>query len=176
MSEPQFDPEAILAALERHGVRFVLIGGIAAVARGASIVTEDLDVTPSRDRENLERLAAALQELDARIRVDQPRSPPVPIPFDGGLLGSSDIWNLTTRYGKLDLVLTPGGFEHGFDDLSPGATREQIGERLQVLVATVDQLIASKEAADRAKDRAALVELRRMRAEERRREPPGRER
>ena len=97
MSEPTFDPGAILAVLERHGVRFVLIGGIAAIARGAHVVTEDLDVTPARDGDNLDRLAVALQELDARIRIDQPPSPPVSLPFDGKLLGSSDIWDLTTQ-------------------------------------------------------------------------------
>ena len=94
--EPTFDPGAILAVLARHGVR-VLIGGIAAIARGAHVVTEDLDVTPARDGDNLDRLAVALQELDARIRIDQPPSPLVSLPFDGKLLGSSDIWDLTTQ-------------------------------------------------------------------------------
>jgi hypothetical protein len=176
VSEPTFDPGAILAVLERHDVRFVLIGGIAAITRGAHVVTEDLDVTPASDDDNLDRLAVALQELDARIRIDQPPSSPVSLPFDGKLLGSSEIWNLATRFGKLDLVLKPGGFEHGFDDLSGEATRERLGERLEVLVATVDQLIASKEAAGRAKDRDAVLELRRLRSPERHPEPPSRER
>jgi hypothetical protein len=153
---PAFEPEAILAALEGHGVRYVLIGGIAAVMRGARVVTEDIDVTPARDDDNLKRLAEALRELDAHIRVDEPSSSPIPLPFDSRLLATVDIWNLTTRFGKLDLVLRPGGFERGFDDLSPGATRERVGETLEVVVASVDQLIVSKEAAGRAKDREAV--------------------
>jgi hypothetical protein len=54
--------------LLRHQVRFVVIGGIAAISHGYPLPTEDVDVTPSRDRENVERLARALQELDARLR------------------------------------------------------------------------------------------------------------
>jgi hypothetical protein len=173
---PAFDPEAILTALERRGVRYVLIGGIAAVTRGARLVTEDVDVTPARDHPNLERLAGALRELDARIRIDEPPSPPVPFPFDSRLLASNEIWNLTTRFGKLNLVLSPGGFERGFEDLNPGATLERVGGGLEVMVATIDQLILSKEAAGRAKDRQAVLELRRMRSLGRDREPPGRER
>ena len=81
-----------------------------------------------------------------------------------------------TRHGKLDLVLKPGGFERGFDDLRRGATRERIGERLRVRVASLDQLIRSKDAAGRAKDRDAGAELRRLRRLEQHREPPGFER
>jgi len=173
---PAFEPEAILAALERHGVRYVLIGGIAALTRGARLLTEDVDVTPAGDADNLERLAEALRELDARIRIDEPRPSLVPLPFDSRLLATNEIWNLMTRHGKLDLVLRPGGFERGFDDLRRGATRERIGERLRVRVASLDQLIRSKEAAGRAKDRDAVAELRRLRTLEQHREPPGLER
>ena len=167
-----FEPEAILAALERHRVRYVLIGGIAALTRGAQLLTEDVDVTPARDNGNLERLAAALHELDAQLRIDEPHPTLVPLPFDSRLLATSEIWNLMTRYGRLDLVLSPGGFERGFDDLRRGATRERLGKSLRVRVASLDQLIRSKEAAGRAKDRDAVVELRRLRELEQTREPP----
>src|SRR5687768_14196224 len=66
--EPDFDPIPILEALRRNDVRFVLIGAAAAVAQGSPIPTEDVDITPARDRENLERLAAALRELGAKLR------------------------------------------------------------------------------------------------------------
>ena len=114
--------------------------------------------------------------LDARIRIDEPAASPVPLPFDSRLLATVDIWNLTTRFGKLNLVLRPDGFERGFDDLSPGATRERVGETLEVMVASVDQLIVSKEAAGRAKDREAVAELRHVRSLGRDPQPPGRER
>ena len=77
MSGPALDPA--LAALDRHRVAYVLIGGFAAQQHGASRPTEDIDITPADDPENLARLAAALRDLDARIRVtDLPEG----IPFD----------------------------------------------------------------------------------------------
>jgi hypothetical protein len=65
---PRLDVEAILGALDRHGVDYVLIGGIAARLHGSPLLTEDVDITPALDRPNLARLAEALTELEARLR------------------------------------------------------------------------------------------------------------
>ncbi len=70
MSATEFDPESILAALEREGVRYVVIGGLAAVLQGSPVFTEDVDICPDRDRENLARLARALRNVAARIRTE----------------------------------------------------------------------------------------------------------
>ncbi len=67
MSAPVFDPVQLLAVLDRHGVRFVVIGGFAAVAYGSPLPTSD--ITPARDAENLGRLSEALSDLAARVRV-----------------------------------------------------------------------------------------------------------
>ena len=67
-SVADFEPGQILRALEAHHVRYVVIGAIAAIAAGAPILTTDLDVTPARSPENLERLALALRDLDAKLR------------------------------------------------------------------------------------------------------------
>ncbi|HLF44750.1 MAG TPA: hypothetical protein VJA46_14660, partial [Acidimicrobiia bacterium] len=64
----EFDPVAALRVLVEHQVEFLLVGGVAARLRGAPMLTQDVDITPSTDRDNLERLAAALKELDARLR------------------------------------------------------------------------------------------------------------
>jgi hypothetical protein len=72
------DPVALLEVLARHQVRFVVIGGIAALSHGYPLPTEDVDVTPARDRANLERLAAALRELEARLHST---SDPAGVPF-----------------------------------------------------------------------------------------------
>ncbi len=61
------EPDELFACLDRHQVQYVLIGGLAAVLHGSPLPTVDADICPSRDRENLTRLAAALRELDARI-------------------------------------------------------------------------------------------------------------
>ena len=73
-----FEPGLILRALEAHHVRYVVIGAIAAIAAGAPILTTDLDVTPARSHENLERLALALRDLDAKPRS---ASAPAGVPF-----------------------------------------------------------------------------------------------
>jgi hypothetical protein len=60
-----FDPQAILATLERHRVAFVVIGAFAAVTQGWSEPTGDIDITPDPDVRNLGRLADALREMEA---------------------------------------------------------------------------------------------------------------
>ena len=70
MVETPFDPAAMLAALHEADVRFVLIGGMAAVPHGDVGVTIDVDISPAHDADNLERLAVALTSLDARSRAN----------------------------------------------------------------------------------------------------------
>ena len=58
--------EEIVAVLDLHKVRYVVIGGLGAVLHGSPIVTQDADICPARDPENLHRLAAALRERRSR--------------------------------------------------------------------------------------------------------------
>lgn len=152
MPEP-LDPECIFEVLERHGVAYVLIGGLAAVLHGSTAMTNDADVFPGPDRENLIRLAAALHDLDARIR-----SPDTPdgLPFDPHpeLLAGVSMLNLTTRCGDLDLTLEPAGLGD-FAAVRRDAVDLEIGGA-HVPVAALADIIRSKEAADRPKDRATL--------------------
>jgi hypothetical protein len=152
------DVERIVSTLARHRVAYVLVGGMAAVAHGSALPTEDVDITPARDRRNLDRLAAALQELDARIRTeDEPDG--VEFPCDGGFLAAVPLMlNLTTNAGDLDLVPVPAGFPSGYETLAPRAVEAELGEAV-VLIAALDDVIASKRAAHRAKDQAALPHL-----------------
>ena len=170
-----FEPGEILRCLEAHHVRYVVIGAIAAVAAGAPVLTTDLDVTPERSNENLERLALALRDLDARLRtVRDPDG--ISIPIEAATLKSAETWMLTTRAGDLDLVFSPAGTS-GYDDLRRGARREQIAG-IRVTVAALADVIRSKEAAGREKDSMQLPILRRTLEQTRddRREPPGRDR
>jgi len=61
--------DAILACLEQNGVRYVLIGGLAAILHGSPQATFDADICPARDGDNLEKLATALVQMRARIRM-----------------------------------------------------------------------------------------------------------
>jgi hypothetical protein len=157
MGEP--DPLAVLRTLERHGVRYVVIGAAAARIAGAPVVTEDVDVTPASDGPNLERLADALRELDARLRTATDPDG-VPLPADAELLRTAELWTLTTSAGDLDLCFTPAG-TGGYDDLRREASRERLAEGLTVAVASLRDVIRSKEAAGRDKDLAQLPLLRR---------------
>lgn len=158
MTEPRpFDPAAILATLNEHHVRYILIGGLGATLHGSPFVTTDVDITPAGHDDNLERLADALEALDARLRVE---GEPDGIPFDRSLesLRRIEILTLTTRHGDLDISLVPSG-TGGYDDLRRGAIELDI-HGLLVSVASLADIIRSKEAAGREKDRLVLSTLR----------------
>jgi hypothetical protein len=156
----QFDPQALLQVLHRHGVRYVLIGGLAAALRGSATPTFDVDITPDANATNLARLSQALAELDARIRVD---GIPDGLPFahDAASLASMKMLNLVTRLGDLDVALDPagvGGYAH-WEANADSVT--VLG--IPVQVGSLDDIIRSKEAANRGKDRLQLPLLRALR-------------
>ncbi len=132
---------------------------MAAVAHGSPLPTTDVDVTPGRSGANLDRLAAALQELDARIRTGDPDG--VVFPIDGSFLTAQPrMLNLTTSAGDLDLTFFPAGFEGGYHELSIESDPLELVDGVTTRVARLRAIIRSKEAADREKDRRALPYLR----------------
>lgn len=159
----EFDPVRVLETLHRHEVAFVLVGGLAAVAHGSSLTTTDVDIAPSRALVNLERLADALREMDARIRVpDDPEG--VAFPVDAAFLAAQPLMlNLLTTAGDLDLTFAPAGFAGGYDDLHPAAVSVHLVDGGETAVAALDDIIESKRQADRTKDRAALPYLEELR-------------
>ena len=148
---------APLAVLERHDVRLVVIGGVAAIAQGYPLTTYDLDVTPARDAENIERLVPALEELEARLRNP---TEPVAFPIDAKMLANVEAWTLSTNAGPLDLVFMPAGTS-GYEDLRRDALELDLGTGKTVLVASLRDVIRMKEASFRVKDQAQLPALRR---------------
>lgn len=162
-----FRPELILAALERRQVRYAVIGGLAAVIQGAPTVTFDVDIAPETSADNMDHLSQALRDLDARARTaDTPEG----VRFDhtGESLSEVSVWNLTTTHGNLDISLKPAGTE-GYDDLVDRLVRIKVMS-VDVPVASLEDVIRSKEAANRGKDRATLPLLRRTLEEIRRQE------
>src|ERR1700760_668093 len=69
------DPQPLLEALDRHGVDFVVVGGLAGLAHGSSYPTYDLDIAYSRERSNRRRLVAALSEIGVTLRGAPPDLP-----------------------------------------------------------------------------------------------------
>lgn len=146
-----FDPLRILQTLERHGVKFVVIGGIAGRLWGSTSVTNDLDVCYARDATNLKSLAAALADLDAKLRgVDRD----LPFAADARTLKAGDHFTFTTSAGNFDILGTPAG-STGYESLARTATRMDVGG-VTILVAAIEDLILMKRAAGRPKD---LVEI-----------------
>ena len=160
MSTPSFDPIVALRTLVSHGVRFVLIGGYAAAIRGSPVITGDVDVCYARDDENMERLAAALQQLGATLRGAPPE---VLFRLDARTLKAGDHFTFSTSAGPLDCLGTPAGTD-GFADLDASATDEDL-DGLVVRVASVDDLIRMKRAAGRPQDKIAVEWLAALRDE-----------
>lgn len=156
---PALDAEAIIAVLNAHSVEYVVIGAFAAQAFGAPVPpTLDIDFTPASSPENLERLASALGELGARLRV---ADTPDGVPFDPApqLLARMAMLNLTCRAGDFDLAFHPSG-TGGYEDLTKRAVTVRVGVT-ETRVADLADVIRSKRAAGRPKDLRVLPSLER---------------
>ena len=161
MPTPNVDVDAMLDALERHGVVYVVIGGFAIELHDVAVPpTRDVDLTPSTAPGNLRRLAEALQELDARLRVQD--GPPQGFAMPGGisveLLAQMTTLTLVTSAGPLDISTLPDGTT-GYDDLATNREHIRYGDHL-VPVASLADVIRSKEAAGRPKDLTVIPALR----------------
>jgi hypothetical protein len=162
-AEPPLNAAAIVEVLNRHDVHFVVIGAFAAIAQQAPIAaTRDIDLTPETTFDNLNRLSDALKELEAQIRTDAVDGG-LPFDHDGKSLARADFWNLICPYGEFDISFRPGGFEGGFRDLV-ARSHKVVVDGIEVPIADLDDVIASKEAAGRPKDLQVLPILYRHRA------------
>ena len=155
-----FEPRSALGTLQREGVRFVVIGGLAANLRGSPTVTMDVDICYARDPANLGALAQALNDLGARLRgvTDD-----VPFVLDAATLAAGDHFTFNTVAGALDCIGTPSGTS-GFEDLDANADTMEF-TNLTVRVASLDDLIRMKRASGRPKDRIELEVLGALRDE-----------
>lgn len=166
----RYEPGPVLAALEAEGVRYVVIGGTAAVIRGAPYVTFDLDITPARDVANLDRLATALEKLGAKV---YGMSDEVAESFrlDGKTLANGSAWKFVTPHGEVDVALDPDG-TRGYEDLRRNASSTNVAG-LEIPVASLADIVRSKAAANREKDRVQLPLLRRVLEQSLRDDHPG---
>jgi len=165
-----FDPVQICEILNAEGVSYVIVGGFASVVQGSPLPTQDIDVVPSRQAENLDRLGRALRRMHAMIRTSDE---PVPAPLDGPFLANMPLMlNLTTDFGDVDLTFSPSGGLGGFEEWNAQALSIEIARDVTVRVASLDDIIDSKRAANRPKDLRALPYLESLRDELRRRESP----
>lgn len=159
------DLRGLLGPLVKHGVNFVLIGGMAGIARGSSYPSYDLDVAYARDKANVKRLVSALEEIGVRLR-----GAPADLPFqlDERTIENGANFTFVTPFGDLDVLADVDGIRD-FDELQTGSEEKDVFG-LPVRVASLDHLIAMKRAANRPKDRNMVEEYIVLADEIRRRE------
>lgn len=155
---PLPDFPAILAALDAAKVRCVVIGGLAMLAHGSDHNTQDIDICYARDVENLTSLVGVLQALRAQLRT---KSGPVPFALDVQTFRNTLNLTLETNLGAIDVLGEVAGVV-SFDQLW---SRSEIFDLygVPVHVASLDDLIAMKEATGRLKDQSHILELRALR-------------
>jgi hypothetical protein len=170
---PPHDLGRLIEVLDRHGVEYLMVGGVAAIGYGAERPTEDADCVVRRERSNLDRLAVVLRELNARLRVGgmtDAEARTLPVQIDSTALDMAGMSTWMTDAGPFDVL---AGLEATNGRLVP---YEELAERATVIqgdgfviraasleAASLEDIIIAKERADRAKDREALPELRKLR-------------
>ena len=154
---------SVLQTLASHRVDFIVAGGVAAVLRGAPVSTFDLDVVHSTAPENIGKLLAALEDLDACYRAQPERR----LRPETTHLSSSGHQLLMTRFGPVDLLGTIGK-GRSYEALLPHALEMELAKELRVRVLDLETLITVKEEVGGEKDIAMLPVLRRTLEESRR--------
>ena len=140
--------EEIRDAFNRHGCRYLFIGKSGAVLLGFPDTTQDVDVFVERSPENCRQLVAALRELGFALTDEQAAE----------IERGKDFVQLRNGPFDLDLVFAPDGIE-SFDK----AWQRHV-EVEGFPVCHIDDIIASKAATNRQRDRESLPRLRAFRA------------
>ncbi len=151
--------EAILAALVARGIRFVLVGGVAATIHGSVRFTSDIDVCYDTAPDNVDRLIALLVEWNAYLRGVEPG---LPFILDRRTFRTTPLLTLTSTMGAIDLLDHVPGVGN-YRDAVAGSETVHIG-MTEFRALTLEALIASKKAARRKKDLEQLIELEAIRA------------
>lgn len=155
------DPESVFTSLAGRNVRYILVGAMAGRLHGMPRLTADVDLWPDTTPPNLSRLAAALRDLGARVHTE---GIPEGLVFDCSAesISRASIWNLTTLAGRIDLLFEPAGAGEF------GRALERIEEMsafgVTIPVASLEDLISMKRAADRPQDRQDVIVLEHIRS------------
>ena len=149
--------ESLLTRLIDADVRFVVVGGYAAVAHGSTILTRDIDICVPFDAANVEALLAATEDLHPVHRMSPARPP-----FDRSALTTN--WknlNLHTDWGQLDCLGEIEGIG-SYEEVEARSDEVSLGDA-SCRILTIDALILAKEAMGRPKDREAVIQLKAIR-------------
>jgi predicted nucleotidyltransferase len=139
----------ILADLNRAGVRYVLVGGIALIRHGVIRATRDVDAVLARDPANLERLRSLISSWSAT------RPDGSPVPQD--TIAPGKTINLATPHGDLDL-LADRPSPLSFAELSARAEVRRV-DGVEAPICSLADLVALKRIAGRERDHVDLRDL-----------------
>ena len=137
------DAVKVRDAMQRHGVEYLVIGKMAAILQGFSDTTQDVDIFVENVPDNNARLLKALSELGFELEEELINT-----------IQRGDDWVQLRGPVDIDIVFAPDGIER-YEDARNRA-RQIDGHP----VCALDDVIKSKEAADRRKDRESLPRLR----------------
>lgn len=156
-----FNPRRVLEILAKHEVEFVVVGGIGGTLHGSPMSTDDVDIVPALKKTNLDSLAVALHEMNARLlTTEDPKG--IGVVFTGKHLQQWIVdlrfLNLLTDHGRLDLIHRPGG-TGGYQELAANSDEFDLGE-VEIRVAALEDIIRSKQAVGRDRDLEQLPTLR----------------
>jgi hypothetical protein len=147
------DPERVFAALNAHGVEYVVVGGLAVQVHGHVRMTNVLDLIPAPTPANMRRLADALNELDARVL----NSGSEETAIEASMLPRATLWQLSTAAGDVDVLHdVPGAAS--FQDLRARALEVSLGD-LRIPFAGRDDMIGMKRASGRPVDLVDVAAL-----------------
>jgi hypothetical protein len=149
-------------------MEYLMVGGVAAIGYGAQRPTEDADCVVRRERSNFDRLAGALRELHARLRVGgmtDAEARTLPVQIDATTLDLAGVSTWMTDAGPFDVLAgleAPDGHLVPYEELVARSTLLH-GDGFTIRAAALEDVIRAKERANRAKDQEALPELRALR-------------
>ncbi len=166
-----FNLSRIGEVMSRYEVLFVVIGGVSGAFHGMiEYRTKDVDLLVQPDADNRDRLARAMNALNARPA----RTSDVRVLIGEDFEGGNSQWD--TDAGPVDILITATGPNESiiaYSDIRRGSELFDAGDGVTVRAASLDDLIRMKEAADRHKDHLALPELRRLRGDAHPDQPTG---
>ncbi len=150
---PPLEAGELLQALAKNAVDFVLVGGLAGLLHGSSYPTFDLDIVYARDRQNISRMTAALREIGVKLR-----GAPADLPFllDERTIENGSNFTFETQFGPFDILGHADGMPP-YDELRANSKVGSI-DGIEVRVASINDLIAMKRAANRTKDKLMVAE------------------
>ena len=161
MEQPGGSPiefEQLIKLVAASGAEVVLIGGLAVILQGGERSTKDVDFAYRRTRQTAQAIAKALKDFHPRP-VDFPEG--LPFVWDEATLRNMSVLTLTSDLGRIDFLSAPEGVE-SVEALLARAVPADI-DGVTVLVASIEDLIAMKQAANRDQDRAHIAELETLR-------------